>query len=172
MGTNVTGNDGMVERDNQPTVIRLLIPETYKKCISLMVYNGSGVCLIKRSALLPHVHIDYNNVSSLSGITEDLVQTYGTTLITIANKPELFHVVSDDFPISQDALLGRPFFKKNKAIINYYYETLILDGDPMNPIAFHRMEPLKTGKDRIKVNIINKKKQKGERKNQRFQKLP
>lgn len=106
-----------------------------------MIDNGSGTNLIKKSALSPEILIDFTKKGSLVGINDVPVETLGTVTLLIRKIPAKFQVVNDDFPIEQEAMIGRTFLQSTKAIVNYYYDTLILEGDPMNPIPFIKNHP-------------------------------
>ena len=140
----VVGGDESLNRDDEPTVVCLKIPETYKGRIFVMIDNGSDKNLIKRSSFLPHVPIDFTKNNISSGITDQLVNTYGTATLTIVDEPETFQVVADDFPIEQEALIGRGFLKRNKAIVNSHHNTLILKRYPLKPIPFHSIGILRS----------------------------
>ena len=55
---------------------------------------------------------------------------------TISNKPHKFYVVSDEFSIDDDMILGRLILQSESAIISYYTNAIVMAGDVMNPISF------------------------------------
>jgi len=143
--------------DNEPTVIYLRTPESKSGGLHLMLDNGSSVNLIKGGALKPGVPIDYSYTNTLSGITSDTIQTYGAVTLNIRNNPVMFRVVTDDFPIEQHGILGRGFLKSEQAILSYYYNTVVLGGDSMQPIPFETQNiPAETENSRDSYLIGNR----------------
>ena len=61
--------------------------------------------------------------------------TWGTVTLTIKGSPHTFHVVPDNFPISEDAIIGRSLLQAKGAVVSYYYNALVIE-DVMDPIPF------------------------------------
>ena len=123
-------------REDDPTVVRLRISEGRQAWLTFMTDNGAAVNLIKIGSLHPNTLVDTNNVIPLVGISDQLVQTLGTTNITIRGKPIMFLVNQNDFPIKQDGVLGRKYLKQEQAVISYHYNALMIGGDAIHPIPF------------------------------------
>ncbi|CAK9809081.1 hypothetical protein ANTQUA_LOCUS5872 [Anthophora quadrimaculata] len=97
-----------------------------KNAARLMVDTGSEPNLIKKSALKRHLTIKPDNALAISGITDGRVKTHGSVIVQIRDRGILFHVVSDDFPIETDGILGSEFcnhevdilYSKNRLVWN------------------------------------------------------
>lgn len=83
--------------------------------LTLLVDTGADVSLIK----LIHFtndQINTNRITTLSGIGQGKIRSIGTTFFDLKFKnfliPHTFHVVSDDFPIPCDGIIGMDFIKK------------------------------------------------------------
>ena len=66
----------------------------------------------------------------------------------IFDKHHKFHVLSPTTPILQDAILGAPFFKEEKAFICYGLEVLILASRPTDSSPFCNKSPQALGGER------------------------
>lgn len=108
-----------------------------------MIDNGSAVNLVKLAALDPEALVDPNNRIPLSGIGKGGVLSLGTTFLTIRGTPTTFYVVRNDFPIEEDGMIGRGFWKQEEAVISCYSNALVIGGDVMHPIPFVKDEDLK-----------------------------
>ena len=84
-----------------------------------MLDTGAQPNLIKIGSLNSNIHIDPRNIIHLTGITDSVVNTLGTARIYILRVPVTFHVVTDDFPIIQQGILGSSFFTEHNAQIDY-----------------------------------------------------
>lgn len=93
-----------------------------------MIDTGSEPNLIKSSLLKPGIRIDENDQISVSGITEGTVTTLGSTRLTISEIPIKFQVVSDDFGIPSDGILGSAFLKEG-AEISYAHRHMDWQGN-------------------------------------------
>lgn len=74
-----------------------------------MVDTGAAPNLIKHNCLQSNAQIDNQNILRLTGITSGEVKTLGSINTTIHGHTIEFHVVSKNFPIPQDGILGADF---------------------------------------------------------------
>lgn len=74
-----------------------------------MVDTGAAPNLVKRNRLNPGVEIDTRTTLRLVGITDGEVKTLGKLKINIYGRDIEFHVVNENFPITQDGILGADF---------------------------------------------------------------
>ncbi|KAL7289584.1 hypothetical protein TKK_0016551 [Trichogramma kaykai] len=101
---------------------------TFKGPIKLMIDTGAGVSLIKRSKVKDWVKINKTNIW-LKGITDKLIKSSGSiTGCIFDNTLICMQIVEDDFPITQDGLLGTKSLKDCRTNINYETSILKLDG--------------------------------------------
>jgi len=74
-----------------------------------MVDTGAAPNLIKKNQLLPNARIDPQHLLRLTGITKGRVDTLGLVETKMHGHAIKFHVVPDNFPITQDGILGSEF---------------------------------------------------------------
>jgi len=84
-----------------------------------MLDTGSGPNVIKEKYIPDNIIINRENILKLSDINDYLMYTLGEITPTIFKIFVKFHVVSDDFPISQSGILGNNFFKQISSSIDY-----------------------------------------------------
>ena len=70
------------------------------------------------------VPIYKNDILKLKGISNTPVFTMGSVLIDIKGTKSEFHIVNNEFPILQDAILGSEFHGRNRAVIDWNEETV------------------------------------------------
>lgn len=94
----------------------------------MLLDTGASPCLLKNKFRDPDNPVNQHDILHLIGITDELVKTLGKITITFMGHDTEFHLVPDDFPISQDGLLGNEFFQSSHATIDYRNQCLCLDG--------------------------------------------
>ena len=104
-----TGRDD--SRGDDPTVVRVRVPEGRCPWLTFMIDNGAAVNLIKISAFDPRTLVDTTQSIPLIGISDQTVNTLGPIIVNIRGNPVSFLVTYDTFPISQDGVLGRNYLK-------------------------------------------------------------
>ena len=107
--------------------------------------TGSDASLIKLRALHEDLRVDTDEVIKVSGIAEKEIMTLGTVQIYFTNKPTKFHVMYD-LPIEADALIGKPYFREEKAEISFNHNTMVTQSDPIKPKPFLDTNPHLTNK--------------------------
>lgn len=75
-----------------------------------MIDTGAAPNLIKSDKIL-NTQIDIDSKIFLTGITEGRIETLGRVTAVILGRDVAFHVVSPDFPISCDGILGADFLR-------------------------------------------------------------
>lgn len=75
------------------------------------------------------------------------VYTSGTIEKSVLDKNKLFHVVDTDFPISTEGILGRPFLREERFNVSFFYNALITDSRPVDPIPFIDRETAQSKKN-------------------------
>jgi len=90
---------------------------------AILVDSGSGLNLIKISALKDDVIVYEEVIYHLKGISNQLMNTMGYTTIGIQIEnitiPTKFLVIHSTFQIPHGGILGKPFITGNQTIINY-----------------------------------------------------
>lgn len=88
----------------------------------LLIDTGAGLNIIKIDSLNDDVIVDTNKKHQLQGITNESINTIGSTTLDILiennNFRTEFFVVSAEFPITGDGILGEPFLTGNQAVID------------------------------------------------------
>jgi hypothetical protein len=81
------------------------------------VDTGADLNIIKIDSLNDDVIVDTHNQHKLQGISGQLVQTIGSTWLTLdignQNRQFEFHIVPSSFPTPQDGIVGKPFLQGN-----------------------------------------------------------
>ncbi|KAM0724682.1 Retrovirus-related Pol polyprotein from transposon 412 [Formica fusca] len=93
-----------------------------------MLDTGSGPNIIKENLVPEEININYTNILKLNGINNYAVYTLGEITLTLFKIPVIFHIVSNDFPISQSGILGNDFFKQTSSKIDYAQGHLDVSG--------------------------------------------
>lgn len=87
-----------------------------EKPVNLIVDTGADVSIIKENLLNEFQKIYINQKCTINGVTDGKVETIGRTstniLINDTSIPHNFQVVTKNFPIQTDGILGRDFLAK------------------------------------------------------------
>lgn len=71
-----------------------------------------------------YININQNEIIELRGITDESIQSHGTTNIELIFKDKIlkhkFHIVGDNFPIPSDGIVGKDFIQKHCCKLDYY----------------------------------------------------
>jgi len=74
-----------------------------------MIDTGAAPNLIKRKCLHPELQVRKDRSILLSGITDGNIKTLGSVSVEYMGHPVTLQVVKNDFPISQEGILGSDF---------------------------------------------------------------
>lgn len=100
--------------------------------------TGAKLNLIRLDALHDEILVSDTDIYKLQGINDCLVSTMGSVLLTVSDKNQTFetefHVVPSSFPIDGDGILGKPFLKDNKIIIDVDREVITYPDDTTRTI--------------------------------------
>lgn len=125
---------------------------------AFMLFDSGGCpSLVKRSVLDKNHLINKNITLTLSGITSQTVETLGKVTIEIFKIPCEFHVVSNDFPIEFDGILGTSFLQKSKSTIDYSNKCILINNHKIpfaNSIIRKHKIPARM-RQMIEVKVIN-----------------
>ncbi|KAF0747216.1 Retrovirus-related Pol polyprotein [Aphis craccivora] len=113
----------------------------------LLVDTGADLNIIKINTLSDEVIVNTHDRHQLQGINGHLVKTIGSTWlnldmsnfmsdVSVKNKlsETKFQVVPSSFPIEGDGILGKPFLKENKIIIDVEREVITYPEDTTTTI--------------------------------------
>lgn len=89
-----------------------------------MLDTGAQPNIIKKGCVHETTLINDKEILQLTGITENAVHTLGSIKAPILQTSVIFHIVPDNFPITQQGILGTSFFKEHNACINYAQRNL------------------------------------------------
>lgn len=88
----------------------------------LLVDTGADISVIK-TGQVGNTSINLNDITSLHGIGAGITYTLGKVITELRIKNLLvkheFHVVSDEFPIPSDGILGLDFIRKYNCMLDY-----------------------------------------------------
>ena len=121
-------------------VVEMSAPELRKRKGRFFLDTGSDASLIKLKALDEDLTVDTDEIIKVSGIGEKEISTIGTVLVHFTEKPTKFNVMYD-LPIEADALIGKPYFREEKAQISFNHNTLVTQSDPIKPKPFIDSNP-------------------------------
>lgn len=90
----------------------------------MLLDTGAGLSLIKMGKLNQDLQVHTDTITELKGISNTPTLTLGTLPLNIEitqgkSLKHTFHIVPDNFPITQDGILGEDLFRKFNAILNY-----------------------------------------------------
>ncbi|KAL7291797.1 hypothetical protein TKK_0014579 [Trichogramma kaykai] len=109
-----------------PTV--RVIGSEFKNDSSLMLDTGAEVSVIKITKISGNTTVDTESKILMKGITNEIIPSLGATYAHVNNiMPITLHLVSGDFPILQDVIIGNEFFIQLNGDISYRTKSLILD---------------------------------------------
>ncbi|KYN41487.1 hypothetical protein ALC56_04092 [Trachymyrmex septentrionalis] len=80
-----------------------------------MLDTGSGPNIIKEKFISRDTTVNHNNILKLNGINEYPVYTLGEINLPLFENKVTFHIVANDFPITQSGILGNDFFKQTSS---------------------------------------------------------
>lgn len=79
--------------------------------------------MIKISSIAKEINYDKNDIAKLVGITQTPIFTLGSFNLKIIHQhtefEHKFHLISDDFPIPSNGIIGKDFIKRFKCLIDY-----------------------------------------------------
>ena len=116
------------EKEDSP-IVKLTAPEFMHPTARFLVDPGSDVYLMKIKALKGAIIVG-NNPIGITGITAEIVDPFGSVNLTILNKLIEFQVIGNDFPISTDGILGRPYLREEQANMSFRHNTLVAISNP------------------------------------------
>lgn len=91
------------------------------------------------------MNIDTSYIIRIKGVTNDIIQSFGTVSLQIyfndCTIEHIFHVVPDSFNIPADGILGKDFNKIFKCKIDYEDMTLTIRADDFNIVVPIQEEP-------------------------------
>ena len=90
--------------------------------------SGASANLLKQKAVPNKVKICKNEIVKLIGISDPAVKSLGSIEIEICGVLTKFHVVENNFPITETELIGNKFLKGNKARLYFDENCLVLQG--------------------------------------------
>lgn len=100
---------------------------------TFLVDTQADISIFKFSSLHEQFFINKSNVIHIKGITNDTIDSIGTTNIELflndGHISHNFHVVPDSFNISTDGIIGKDFLAKHKCTINFETRTFTVNSD-------------------------------------------
>ena len=113
----------------------MLTANTLNKDCEFLLDTGANTNLLIKSAIPENEIINKNEIVRLRGITNEPVYSLGSIVTKIHGHETKIHLVEDNFPITEDGILGNGFFKKNKAKLCFEKNVFEISG---LKIPFHR----------------------------------
>ncbi|CAG5093272.1 Similar to POL: Retrovirus-related Pol polyprotein from transposon 412 (Drosophila melanogaster) [Cotesia congregata] len=122
-------------------IVVLKAPELKNGQGRFLVDTGADINIVKLEALHPRSIIAAHEALTVSGITNDKVNTVGSTELTFFKKPQKFHVFRETLPIPTDGIIGVDFLEKEKVEISFHHNAIVADSRPISPIYFEPSKP-------------------------------
>ena len=116
--------------------MKISSPTFRNSSANFLVDPGSDLNLIKTQALLPELTFNPKHSVLLAGITEHPVKTISTIEIPIFDSQVEFHVIKNDFPVTSDGIIGRPYLRQEQAQLSFRHNTMVTKSKPITPIYF------------------------------------
>ncbi|CAG5100614.1 Protein of unknown function [Cotesia congregata] len=111
-----------------------------RKCIYWSGTSGRGPVVVLKAPELKSGQAAHEALT-VSGITNNKVNTVGSTELTFFKKPQKFHVFRETLPIPTDGIIGVDFLEKEKVEISFHHNTIVADSRPIFPIYFEPSKP-------------------------------
>lgn len=92
---------------------------------NIFIDTGADNNVIKSTVLRADATVHTDQMSYITGILLTKVYTLGTVELEILENTKLFHVVKPTLPISAEGILGRPFLRKERSNISFFYIAMI-----------------------------------------------
>lgn len=90
---------------------------------TMLVDTQADISVLRHSSIEIETPIDQSAIIQIKGITPETINTIGTSLIGIQIGKSLihhlFHIVSDQFDINADGIIGKDFLNKFNCNINF-----------------------------------------------------
>lgn len=89
------------------------MPQCIKGTANLLIDSGADLNIIKINVLQDDAMVSDTKIYQMQGINDQLVNTLGSTTLNVSINNTIykteFQVVSSNFPINGDGILGNPF---------------------------------------------------------------
>lgn len=116
-----------------------MVSSATTRIVILLVDSQADISIIKISALKQNNKINYNDIIFMKGITSERQKSLGSVILDIKIQnyaiDHKFYVVSNDFPMPSDGILGKEFLKKHRCVLNYEQMTF-----SCKPIGYDAVE--------------------------------
>lgn len=103
--------------------IYLQINVSHKNFSTFLVDSQADVSILKTSTIKQGTQVNQNQLITIQGVTQGTMRSLGSIRANIILNqyqiPQLFHLVSEHFPIPTDGILGKDFLINNNSILNY-----------------------------------------------------
>uniref|UniRef100_A0ABD2W7P5 CCHC-type domain-containing protein n=1 Tax=Trichogramma kaykai TaxID=54128 RepID=A0ABD2W7P5_9HYME len=125
---NKNNGRGWNNNNNNGNGYVIVSSKEFKNNSSFMLDAGAKVSVIKITKISNNAAIDTKKKILLKGITDEIIPSLGAIYARINNiTPITLHLVSGDFPILQDGIIGNEFFMQDKGDISYRTKSLKLN---------------------------------------------
>lgn len=114
----------ILQCSNELDAISLKLDIQNGRCLNLLVDTGSAICILKKQSIHGETMCYPESKCKITGINDNpiitLAQCSGNIYIDHETKiKQKFQIVSDNFPLPCDGILGKDFLQTNSCIIDY-----------------------------------------------------
>ena len=110
-------------KKHNPPFIKVFSPPS-NSLEQFMIDTGSGANIIKNHLLPSEIDMDNFKNVFLKSVGDKLNRTMGTIKLAVYGHTSIFHVVSDDFDIPCEGILGATYLTETNAVIDYESESI------------------------------------------------
>lgn len=112
----------------RPPIIELSSAHLQDGRAKFYVDTGADITIIKRNVVLPTIPMDYDKKLKIRGVTPGICYTIGRITIRLNGLLCEAHIVSNDFPIEEDAIIGWKTIAEHKGAVNLNRQRLEFPG--------------------------------------------
>ena len=111
--------------NDESPVVKLTAEQLRYKTATFLIDTGADINVIKLNALREDITVDVRDSIEMRGITDERIETLGTTIVAILGQPILFYAVRSNFSIYSDGILGKAYLRQEKAEISFAHNTIV-----------------------------------------------
>ena len=104
-----------------------------------MLDTGADINIIKANALLRDTLVYQDRKVEIQGITEEKQQTLGTAYLNSENGTHEFHVVSSNFPLKEQGIIGSTFLRLENAKIDFEKQKVTIRNNKVYSLEYSNL---------------------------------
>lgn len=85
---------------------------------------------------MPENLVDSGDSIIVTGITEGIISSHGSTILHVFDTLIKFYVMSANLRVPDNGILGGDYFYKEEASVSYFHKAVVIKSRPISPIPF------------------------------------